>query len=301
MDAAEFHDRLMKRPDAFESCDTLDTYADAIRDTTKPGFSRFLDATLERHSDTWLKRLYATFKAHGFVSRALALPHARKVSDVFSDVSLYDQSSGNGAYRGQSDCERAGARFISTSRAPGFAYFDSIGADYSWSPNWIARGERLRQRSGGKNMLTGCKPSRALVDVMGPLGTGDFHISSFDAVRWSDGRILIVANRYCGIGSEWVAILDPGETAISMLSEWERGEIEAEQERQNAAWSMPEGEMRWWHVCGADRQRGALVLPDKFTTRVKAVSHDDACEVTRLQRYAMGREHVQCMRVEVAA
>jgi hypothetical protein len=221
-------------PAEFKAAATFHDFAFSL-DASTPGKGRLLQHIAEAYPGTW-EKAYQTIKEHGFTGGELALPHARKASDLFAEVSLYEYQTG-GRYREQTNYVAAGAAFVSgVSRADGFAYFGRLGAKYEWSPEWLARGEKIRKVSGGIQYLTAAKPTQAVIDAYGPCGAGDWDLATFEAVRRDDGRILIVARSHNGFGNRWLALLDAGETANALLGEHERGEIAAEMARQAEAW-----------------------------------------------------------------
>lgn len=234
MEMNDLHGYAQQNAEAFAASDTFAAFAAAL-DGSKPGPGKLLQSIEARYPGQW-ERGYQTLKTHGFLSRALLLPTARKASDVFKSVSLYPFGAG-GRYREETPYVAAGACFVSEGRARGFAYFGKLGARYAWSPEWLKRGEKIRYVSGGQDWLTGAVPSDALVAAYGAgPGADDWDMATIEAIRWSDGRILITVNCHNGFGSRWVALLDANESVLPMLSDHERGEIEAEYTRQREAW-----------------------------------------------------------------
>lgn len=218
----------------FAASDTFAAFAAAL-DGSKPGTGKLLQHIAVTYPGTW-EATYATFKAHGFVGKALLMPHARKVSDLFDDVSLYAYTMG-GRTRAETSYVRNGAGFVSHNRAKGFGYFGRLGATYQWAPEHLARGAKVRSVRGGEQWLTGATPNAAVIAAYGaPAGPEDWDISTFEAIRWSDGRILVTVNCHNGFGTRWLAVLDADQSALSMLDDHERGEIEAERARQAEAW-----------------------------------------------------------------
>lgn len=287
MEPAAFFDYTERFPAEFAASATFADFAASL-DASTPGPGRLLQHVATTYPEQW-ERYYRTIKTHGFVSRSLLLPEARKASDVFADVSLYPYQTG--IYRDETAYLLAGAAFVSSTRAKDFVYFGRLGAKYEWSRDWLARGERLGSVSGGVQWLTAAKPTAAVVEAFGPVSVEEWGLSTFEAVQWSDGRTLIIARCNNGFGVQWVAVLDKGETAFSMLGEHERGEIEAERARMLPP--VPSN-LSWWIVEGEDRQLGAIGIMSPFRTRVKAASAADAKDVAHHQRGAANREHVLC-------
>jgi hypothetical protein len=209
-------------PSQWAAAATFAEFAAAL-DGSKPGPGRLLQHIAATYPDSW-ENGFQTLKNHGFLSKPLLLPHACKAADIFADVSLYPFATG-GRYRHENSYVEAGAAFISALRAPGFAYFGRLGANYAPRNGNPAV-------AGGLQVLTGAKPSPAVVAAYGKAGADDWDLATFEAVQWSDGRILVVARAHNGFGQRWLCLLDAGESALSMLSDHERGEIEAEEARK---------------------------------------------------------------------
>jgi hypothetical protein len=228
MDIGQLFDATERFSAEFAAADTFADFAAAL-DASKPGIARVIQYQADKYPDNWT-RTYRTFKAHGFVAKELLLPEARTVRDIFADVSLYEYQTG-GRTRAENPYVRAGAAFISTSRARDFAYFGHLGADYSLRDGYA------KHIKGGTYWLTGAVPTQAVVSAYGsPTGADEWDISTFEVIRWEDGRQLVTVNCHNGFGTRWLAVLDAGETALSMLDDHERGEIEAEKARQIEAW-----------------------------------------------------------------
>lgn len=227
-------------PQEFATADTFADFAAAL-DASKSGPGRLLQSIAERYPERW-ENAFQTIKHHGFTGRELLMPSAHKVADIFEAVKLYPMQRG-GLYRDQVQHTRDGYAFVSALRAKGFAYFGHLGARYDWSPEWLKRGEHIRRLQGGEHYLTGAKPTQAVIDAYGSgCGAGEWDLATFEAIQRDDGRILIVANAHNGFGSRWLALLDAGESALPMLTDHERGEIEAEHAAQREAWGHISGE-----------------------------------------------------------
>lgn len=266
-----------------------DTFADfaASLDSSNPGPGRMLQHIADKYPGAW-ELCFQTFKTHGFVSKALLCPAARKVRDVFESVSLFPYETGGG-FRHESQYVRAGAVFLSQTRCPGFAYFGRLGATYEWASDHLTRGEAIRSVRGGSQWLTAAVPAESVVSAYGSKpGPDDWSLATIEAVQWADGRILLIARAANHFGERWLALLDAGETALSMLSDHERGEIAAEQERQNAAWGV---EPPRWTITGEDRAHGALGVSEPFSDVVRASSVEEAHRRVRDKR-SKTREHI---------
>lgn len=281
MNASDFFCICERHPEQFAKHETLAAFAASL-DASKPGEGKVMQWLVERYPDGYWPGYYTTIKNHGFMSKALAMPHARKVTDIFESVML--AQSVNGVYRDQIPYKALGYAFVSALRNPDFAYFGYLGAKYGWSKDWLKRGERLRAilRTNGNNWLTVAKPNAALRAIVGPAGPGDFQTATYEAIKRPDGRILITERDNTGIGTRWIALLDVGESCLSMLSEHELGEIKAEQAQRLAGYGTE------WTVTGTDRQKGAIGISEHFAVTVLAHNRDDAWQAAYALRNAKG-------------
>lgn len=224
MDLAAYAEQY---PEQFAKAETFSEFAQTL-DSSKPGPGRLLQHVASKYPGTW-DRAFRTIKRHGFQARELLLPDATKCADIFADVSLYPMNRG-GHYRHACHYVAAGAAFISTIRAADFAYFGHLGARYSKNPK-----TGCGVIKGGEMYLTAAKPTNAVIEAFGPVGSNGWDLATFEVVRRSSGELLVTAHTHDGFGSRWLCILGAGETVIPMLSEHERGEIAAELENRKAA------------------------------------------------------------------
>lgn len=296
MEPAQFYGITERHAAEFAASATLAEFAASL-DASKPGDGRVLQHIVATYPDGYWTSYYETIKAHGcFVSHALLMPHARKVTDLFESVML--AQSVNGCYRHEVPYVRDGYAFVSAMRAKGFAYFGYLGATYGYSKDWLKRGERLPAilNSGSGNWLTAAKPNAAFIKAYGyAAGSGDYNLATIEAVQWSDGRILILARDNLGFSSRWIAILDAGESAMSMLSEHELGEIAHEESARLAGYGTQ------WRITGTDRAKGAIGISESFSVTVWAQDRDDAWQAAWTYRDAKGRECILADSVESLA
>lgn len=233
MEYIDFHRYTEQFPEEFAAASSFVEFAKAL-DASRPGPGRLLQAIAEQYPGSW-EPYFQTVKEHGFVLRPLLLPKARTVRDIFASVALYP--SQNGVYRDEVNYVKAGAAYISAMRAPGFDYADRLGATYEWSPKWLKRGEKICSIRGGERWVTAAVPTEEVVATYGSgVGSGEWDLATFEVIRWEDGRHLVCVRSNNGFSSQWLAILDAGETALSMLSEAELSRIAAERQRKLEAW-----------------------------------------------------------------
>lgn len=216
----EIWNAIQSFPEQAKRSETLSEFAGNVAgvDVRK---GKWLSWIAEQNEDYW-NRTFQTFNRCGYTAKTLAFPNARKLSDVFERVDLVEWKPGEDREPGVCSLSCVG------SRAPkGFGFFGRIGANY-------VRGGR-QYLSGGTQYHTQAKWSAQVLDWwkqnVGPI-TGDYEPGSCDAIDWGDRGVLIVATYPLILGSRWLALLDPGQSALDMLSEHERGEIRAEEARK---------------------------------------------------------------------
>lgn len=251
--------------DEFARATTFHEFAFSL-DASKAGAGRLLQHIATKYPDSW-ESSFQTLKHHGFMMRQLLMPAAHKATDLFEAATLFPFQSG-GIRREDVNHLAAGHAFVSALRAPNFCYFGHLSATYQR----IHKGRLTRRISGGQMYLTGAKPKPEVVNAYGAdVGAGEWNISTFEAITRDDGRILITINCNNGFGHRWLALLDAGETLLSLMGGHERGEIEAEIERKAAVFNL-----KGYAVTGTDRQAGALGISEPFETVIAATSPDDA-------------------------
>lgn len=228
-------------PKEFEVADSLRDFALAVSggDLDKPGPGKLL-AHLADANDYW-DLYWRTIKAHGSMSKALAFPEAKSIGDIFESAWLAPFLSG-GRTAQEDITHRNGGVFISCMRDKDFAFFGTLGGIYEWSPRWLERGENVRSQRSGQSWLTYGKPTAAALKNWGASEAEDLEwgLSAIEAVKWDDGRRLIIGRSRNGFMTRWLAVLPPDQTAMSLLGEHELGEIAAEQVAREEAFG-PEG------------------------------------------------------------
>lgn len=223
MDHADLVQYTKDFPDQFAAAETFAEFAASL-DGGKPGAGRLLQHVSAKYPGAWESN-YRTIKRYGFTACALLLPDATKAADIFAEVALYPYQTG-GVYRHEVAYLRAGAAFISALSADKFDYFGRLGASY------VRNGRPYT--SGGKEVLTAAKPTAAVVAAFGPCGFDEWDLATFEAIKRDDGRTLIVCRSRNGFAQRWLCFLDPGETALSLLSAQERDQISQEEALKNA-------------------------------------------------------------------
>lgn len=180
-------------------------------------------------SYNWLEKHWETLKAHPetFVAHALKFPHARKVSDLFTGAYLCPHEmvpQGRGAHVPHP----AGTVMISESgRSSGFCVTMRMGGTRGWN------GE-TRTHYGSTFYITYVKVIPEIREMTSGV-YGEFRVSSLEAIDREDGVLIISRRRNC-IGSDWLALLDKGESLWGIYDDETRTRIEAEHEAIHQAW-----------------------------------------------------------------
>lgn len=286
MEISDLYEYTQRHPEQFAAANCFDQFAKAL-DGSKPGTGKLLQHIAAKYPGTW-DNAFLTIKNHGYVGKALLLPHARKASDIFAAVKLF--AGQGGVFRHELEHIKQGFAFVSALRSKDFEFFGYLDGVYDWSPDWLARGEKLRRVAKGKHYGTYARPTKAVIDCFGDVGAEEWDLATFEAIQRDDGRILITVRCNNGFGTRWLALLDAGESALPLLSEKEREQIAAEKQKQIAAWgsdTIPE-----WTVSGEDRAQGVIGIFEPFCIVVNAAKAEDAKELARKARYDSGRGDV---------
>lgn len=215
MDTQDFNDMFTKDLQAFNSAKTLKGF---IRHACiKPKFKEHL----RKYCDGWAERYFQTCKSHG-LARAphspLAMPHAKTVADVFSACALLPNGSKKGT-------------FISGHRGGGFAFSGHIGGKYSHTYRAGDPEPHLRL-SGTTFEVTRVTLTDKAKNALSSTMTFYDWTWGLEAVRWEDGRTLLVARYDQIIGGTWLAVLDAGETLEGLYSEKDAARIHASRTAQ---------------------------------------------------------------------
>lgn len=200
------------------------------------------------YADGWARDSFATFKAFKargieFVSKPLPFPSAASAADLFEAARFVPTPEG-GLYRDQAAkllAERTGGEgfvFVSSHRAAEFALSAHMGGKLDWSPEWLARGERIRRRTGAAKFYgTYARPNAAVLKAWGDdMGEGEWALASVEAVKWESGHVLIIGRSHNGFANRWLALLDPGASLFPLMPQADRDFIEAERAAERAAW-----------------------------------------------------------------
>lgn len=222
------HDEMWRRFQA-HGAERFDSFAEwAAGSGLPPALGAYY---IEKAPGSWWVEAFRTFKALnarglGYIAKPLALPEARTAADVF-DAARYLPTPPGGLYRDEAErlvarqAKGDGFRFLSSSRGA-FAPCGQVGGKRDWSPDWLARGEKLRRIMGSSFYATYAKPNAAVIAYWRDTMTdhpdrGDFGLGGFEAVDRGEGGVLIIGRATGGIGARWLALLDPGATIGPLL------------------------------------------------------------------------------------
>lgn len=224
-DVSRTLDYIRRHPDAFAVAPTLAAFVAAIPDTAAA-------RVLAPYVGGWADLAYRGAKAHGLdltPHRVLFCPEARDIAELVEDV-RYLPLARCGLYRDQALALVGNRTFVMSSRCPDVP-FGSVGGKCDWSPDWLAKGEKVRRRMGATAYGTYCRPSSVIATGLADGGYGTDPISTLDLVRWHDGRTLVTARYDDYPGTPWLAVLDAGKCDLVALMPEKDREIIAENKR----------------------------------------------------------------------
>lgn len=253
---------------------------------------------------SWLRRMWEATHARAdvggvYLCKALALPRAFELGDLFETMTLAKERPGLGWV------------FVSLTRCDGLSAIPRhYGGTRTTRPD--GNGGFIRCIGGGAEYRSvWAKPSKAVLDYWGVSMTDtpedrEWGLSSVELIQRTDG-VLAVACSANSIAHRWLALLKPFtlEAFESFFSDAERAAMQTERERAAAAWGhlSPDVHARpllSFNVTGEDRQTGALGVCEPFSITVRAVDSAEAREKAIQARTDAGREHVLCKSVEKA-
>lgn len=225
MDVADIYEHFKKHPAEFQGAATMVEFADAI--------GGGLGELLRKYAAGWAGRVFETVKAHPntFLYRPLLLPRARTFADLFSGAVYAEHVTTQKS--GSHSTAPAGFCFVSATRAK-----DAVPCGHHSGTRYVVKfrdGTAVRGRSGAKFMLSYAKPRDETIAAIGGNLGGSGGIGSFEAVTRDDG-ILIIANAPRHLGSDWVALLNAGESLLPLMPPEVAPMLAAEAEADRAAW-----------------------------------------------------------------
>lgn len=190
-------------------------------------------------SIVWAERILLTVKhnPHGS-TRGLFFPKARTFADIFEAACfLPSYTREPSREHGAPVLQEPGFYYIVGRGMRGYpetTYDANIGVGRyvrTFSDGTVCRGEK----GNGKRHHTRVKPKPGIVEavepaMISPLGT-------FEAITWHSGAILITARDDHGIGTRWLAVLDPGSTVDEILPQDQLAMIQKHKAEEAADWS----------------------------------------------------------------
>lgn len=205
---------------------------------------------LTKYAGGWADISFLTHKHHGFVAKPLAMPAAKSFADIFAAVDLKPWP--------YNPTEKEG--FVSATRADKVAFFGHLYAEHYIKTRADGRffcfGVRKQQ-----HFSTYALHKREVVQIAeSSLVTMDRGFS-YEIVKRSDNRLLVLIKDGHHIGSRWLALLPEGETLMSLYSDHERGEIQAAWDRDNEVHSLVKDDVIDFERAAA---LGVAIVKDKY-------------------------------------
>lgn len=177
----------------------------------------------------WAQRVFATAKAGKHTYRPLVFPQINTLAELFEDAKFLPSPTGGLTRERYRAKLPEGYLYCSDY---GFPLPSNVGGKRFWSPDWLARGEKVRAHYGSTFYSVYVKPREIVRDVRMTLAPTPH---SFELIKREDG-ILVLAHDDLHIGSEWLALLPLTESIETLFDEETRQLIAREREAEQVAW-----------------------------------------------------------------
>lgn len=225
--------RFQRHPEAFVKATTPEEFITLI----KGNDAKVLPLYLQK-DNSWTRYLWRTAKAHGLKDcphQVLYMPEAKALSEIITDVRFLPLPTG-GKTRDETRRQVENRIFISGLRARDSVPFDSVGGKRDWSPDWLARGEKVRRHMGGTSYGTYAYPTAAANAAFNSIIGG--RIGGLELIAWDNGRTLCIArDNDGGIFTLWMALLSPGQAdARQLMPEADQRLIAENKQAEREAW-----------------------------------------------------------------
>lgn len=200
--------------------DSWESFIDAVGTPAARLFKKYV----------WLPAYYESMKAHNgrYFSKPLAMPGARKFSDLFESAEL------RASNHNHEPLERGPFYFVGGSRAGRAAPAGHYGG-FRYVVEFTSDGSAHCGLGGASVWCSSfAKPRADVFKGLGNLGGLIDGLSSFDVVRNDDGFLVTARDRH-SIGSLWVALLPLSESLFDMFNDKDRALVERNEklEREN--------------------------------------------------------------------
>jgi hypothetical protein len=214
---------IRDNPAAFAAAETFAEFS-ALKNNAYDGYS-------------WADDVFQTLKhnPHCRSGHPLWFPKARKFSDLFESAVVDQAFTGPGnIHTGTQSKNIPGYYMLSANSARGAAYSGNMGGRRY--VQMFRDGTCVRGRSGCEFFVTKVK-WKVDFKTKARKGMISHDISSCEAITWADGEILITARDSHGIGTRWVAVLDPGSKVDEIMTPENLAFLASEKAADDAAWS----------------------------------------------------------------
>ena len=200
-----------------------------------------------KYASEWNERHFQTYAKHGYTHKPLAFPGVTKLSELFDRVELHNINTGNQMYKGDATRAHGNLAFVIGLRST-HVPFGYVGDDYYISEH--KNGEFFCFGQGrGKTVGTYAAPSTLVKAFLDVKDNHAFAMAfTFEAVKRSDGKTLIIANRE--FGGEWLALIKISSDFENMLPKAQWDEYAATKAREAIVQSCVDGKT-------IDRERAA--------------------------------------------
>lgn len=226
---------LRNNREAFETSETIETFIGKLPPAQAGRAAMWLYTPDPRDGD----RVWRMAKAHGLdacPNRVLYLPEATRIAELVCDVCFLPLPPG-GLHREQARAAVGDRMFVVSHSARDVVPFGQMGGKRDWSPDWLARGEKIRRHSGGKFYGTYAQPTAALRKAFDAHTGGE--LRALELVRRADGRVLCIARGGPSTFSfdMWAAIILPDSCDLVSLMPPEDQQLIADNKAaERAAW-----------------------------------------------------------------
>lgn len=198
---------------------------------------------------SWAKAGFDTMKANPYIrsGHPLAMPEAMAFSDLFESARLLPVYTGERGKHGNEECHDYAARgyVLISDRDHKPKMSESVAPAGRINPveryvRAFADGTAVGGTRNASFHMTYAKPRPDVAAALKARWSGWEGFSSFEAIRWASGAILLVGRGDKWIGKFWFAVLKPGETLRDMMPADDIAMIAKNEADADAAWACIE-------------------------------------------------------------